>query len=335
MKTSARPDFLCIGAQKSGTTWLHQMLAKHPEIWLPPEKELHFLDERRHSQEGPLRRLRGDTAAAERWRRQLRRQWKAVWSRDASWSIVLWYLRYFGKRADLSWYRSLFRAAGGRVSGEITPNYSRLPLEDVRWAGEALGDTKIIFLIRNPIERVWSHAEMVERAQGKPAPEAVDDLLNRHVFRALSDYRRTIENWSSTFGEDRFFLGQMEDIALAPSRLVDAICDFLGVSRPSSHPGAGRVVHRGGHDSMDVEVAIRLARHFHSDLQDLADAYGGWTRWWLFAAEELLQRPPSGTLKYPLWESELWDRWRHSGRLPVMESLPSGPLAKVLANAKG
>jgi hypothetical protein len=38
------PDFLIIGAQKSGTTWLDRNLRLHPDLWLPPEKELHFFD---------------------------------------------------------------------------------------------------------------------------------------------------------------------------------------------------------------------------------------------------------------------------------------------------
>lgn len=37
------PDFLGIGAQKSGTTWLHDKLWLHPQVWLPPIKELHHL----------------------------------------------------------------------------------------------------------------------------------------------------------------------------------------------------------------------------------------------------------------------------------------------------
>merc|ERR1719223_544803 len=38
-------DFLCIGAQKAGTTWLHEMLSRHTNIVLPSEKkELHFWD---------------------------------------------------------------------------------------------------------------------------------------------------------------------------------------------------------------------------------------------------------------------------------------------------
>jgi hypothetical protein len=38
------PDFLVIGAQRAGTTWLHRVLSQHPRLWLPPVKELHYFD---------------------------------------------------------------------------------------------------------------------------------------------------------------------------------------------------------------------------------------------------------------------------------------------------
>src|SRR2546430_11566837 len=38
----ARPDFLCIGAQKGGTTWLYRQLYSHPDFWMPPIKELEY-----------------------------------------------------------------------------------------------------------------------------------------------------------------------------------------------------------------------------------------------------------------------------------------------------
>jgi hypothetical protein len=38
------PDFLGIGAQKAGSTWLHENLRRHPQLYLPPQKELHFFD---------------------------------------------------------------------------------------------------------------------------------------------------------------------------------------------------------------------------------------------------------------------------------------------------
>lgn len=38
------PDFLGIGAQKSGTTWLYKNLIKHPQLYLPETKEIHYFD---------------------------------------------------------------------------------------------------------------------------------------------------------------------------------------------------------------------------------------------------------------------------------------------------
>src|SRR5262245_8141276 len=41
----AQHDFLCIGLHKGGTTWLYQQLDSHPDFWMPPLKELHYLDQ--------------------------------------------------------------------------------------------------------------------------------------------------------------------------------------------------------------------------------------------------------------------------------------------------
>lgn len=40
----AIPDFIGIGAQRAGTTWIHHALSEHPEIWTAKPKELHFFD---------------------------------------------------------------------------------------------------------------------------------------------------------------------------------------------------------------------------------------------------------------------------------------------------
>src|SRR5438067_7288066 len=38
------PDFLCVGAQKAGTSWLYHQLEAHADFWMPPFKELHYLN---------------------------------------------------------------------------------------------------------------------------------------------------------------------------------------------------------------------------------------------------------------------------------------------------
>lgn len=42
---SAKLNFYCVGAQKAGTTTLHDILIQHPDIYLPKTKEAHFFDE--------------------------------------------------------------------------------------------------------------------------------------------------------------------------------------------------------------------------------------------------------------------------------------------------
>jgi len=44
LSNSLLPDFLIIGAQKSGTTFLYKAFRQHPEVYLPPRKELHYFD---------------------------------------------------------------------------------------------------------------------------------------------------------------------------------------------------------------------------------------------------------------------------------------------------
>ena len=46
------PQFLIIGAQKAGTTWMHEMLGEHPDVFMPTPKELHFFDQRQVYDQG-------------------------------------------------------------------------------------------------------------------------------------------------------------------------------------------------------------------------------------------------------------------------------------------
>ena len=59
------PDFLGIGAQKAGTTWLGRNLQAHPEVWMPRVKEVHYFDEKIHeSRNTTLRLVRRSSAPA-------------------------------------------------------------------------------------------------------------------------------------------------------------------------------------------------------------------------------------------------------------------------------
>src|SRR6478752_7618100 len=56
----ARPDFLCVGVHKGGTTWLYQQLDYHPDFWMPPLKELHYFDQLSRVQRSSSSRCRDE-----------------------------------------------------------------------------------------------------------------------------------------------------------------------------------------------------------------------------------------------------------------------------------
>ena len=47
MQTSKRlPEFIYIGGPRCGSTWLAAVLSDHPNIYIPPSKEIHFFNDR-------------------------------------------------------------------------------------------------------------------------------------------------------------------------------------------------------------------------------------------------------------------------------------------------
>src|SRR2546429_859610 len=101
----ACPDFLCVGAQKAGTSWLYRQLVEHPDFWMPPVKELHYFDE--------LSRTPSVASARARDGRDLR---------------FLESIKRLSARShlDLELYARLFAAKEALLSGDITPAYSML-----------------------------------------------------------------------------------------------------------------------------------------------------------------------------------------------------------------
>ena len=154
------PNFLCIGAEKSGTTWLYHNLKKHPQIWMPPVKEIHYLDEiQRKPSLTILDRLFDSRFYNQNWRQIFKEQIKSN-LRHPNLDNILWYSNYLFSPRNDQWYTSLFERARERITGDITPEYSSFKTEEVAYAYKIMPKSKIIFLLRNPIERAWSHALM-------------------------------------------------------------------------------------------------------------------------------------------------------------------------------
>lgn len=179
------PDFIGIGAQKAGTTWLYENLRSHPGLYLPDEKELHYFDE---SYDTPIRN----------------------------------YTKHFSDKTT-------------QVQGEITPGYSIISEERIRFIHALCPGLKVIFLLRNPIDRAWSQARMnlvrfSERSfENVPDEEFYDHFVSpRSVKRG--DYRAILSRWKKIFGHDQVYVDFFERVADAPRMLLQDVFNFLGVS---------------------------------------------------------------------------------------------------------
>jgi hypothetical protein len=339
------PQFVVIGAQKSGTTWLYSNLKVHDGLWLPPEKELHYFDEKRYDRSSLLGRIRRDR----RWRRQFKHQ-VSLLREDFSADHLRWSLRYLTRPPDDDWYLSLFAPGGTKVTGEITPSYSAIDAEQVAAFHRLLPDTKIVFLMRHPVERAWSAAMMgvlrgrrgLERVRARvqPAGSSADaDSLVAHAESDQSvpktDYARTLDLWSAHYDPGRIFVGFLEDIHFRPAELLTSICSFLGVSDRDDWPTLRTRVYSGSADTIPASFACRLAERYEPLVTELESRIGSYASWWRYVTEQLLAGVEGSSLTYPFYEGHLWEAWLARGEMERdadgMPRLQSATLAELEA----
>ena len=226
------PDFLCIGAQKAGTTWLHDNLRRHPQVWLPPVKELHYLD---HRPPGWRKRFFGKPAHLASARAHLKATVAAFALGRSSASDLAWASRFCLLPRNDRWYASLFPRRPGRITGEICPGYARMPTEAVAHVRRLMPDARILYLLRDPIERTWSGAAMHFRKPGIGWSIEVgdEDEIARHLTDprtlAHSDYLGNLAAWRAYFPEQRIFIGFFDLLEENPRAFLKSILDFLGV----------------------------------------------------------------------------------------------------------
>ena len=234
--TSQNIDFLGIGAQKAGTTWLWSVLKTHPDVWMPPKKELHYFD-RDPSYPSPsylaskhfFQRLIGK----EDYNKEFRKHFGAYFLKLINlqgWDITAWNHRYYTGTYSDNWYLSLFKDRKNSVKGEITPSYSILTQSDIYQIKHLLPNLKIILILRNPIDRAWSQIRfdyMKGRIGSIQSLEKIKAKIEHPSQCLRSDYLRIIENWSAYFGPNQLFIGFFDDVIKNPKKIILDISNFL------------------------------------------------------------------------------------------------------------
>jgi len=133
-------------------------------------------------------------------------------------------------------YSDLFRSAGqSQLRGDVSTEYSMLPRHTnvAERAFEILGESaKIIYLVRNPVERALSHHMHSFNTHG---PEVIGDDINReiHSHPNLVDfgkYAMQLRPWIDKFGISSIKVVRFEDYTADRVTVLSEICEFLGVA---------------------------------------------------------------------------------------------------------
>jgi Sulfotransferase family len=260
------PDFLCVGAQKAGTSWLYSQLAEHPDFWMPPFKELHYFDQLARTHTSPPR------------------------PRDTRDRCFLERLTRLNSRSyiDVEEYARLFEAKGPLLSGDITPAYSMLSEELIERIVTRFPDLKVIFLARDPVDRAWSQLSMGVRLRNISSFDVTDaDAVIRTLLTPgvlLRSYpSKTVARWKRYVPPERFRVYFFDDLEKNPSELRRSILLFLGAD-PNKPSGRLRADDNGDaarkKPPLTAKVRARMAQFFEHELKVCAAELGGRAKGW-------------------------------------------------------
>lgn len=206
------PDFLIVGPQRTGTTWMHAILRNHPEVFLTDPKEIFYFS--RLKERGTPR---FESAELDWYLNHFHDPWP----------------RWFYKQArTLARFGRLYRPT---IRGEATASYAAMDRDLIEEVATLRSDMKILFSVRHPVDRAWSHAKKdLVRNRGRRS-EDVSDTEWHEFFRdpyqiRCARYEQNITAWRNCVGADNVFVGTFEQVESAPAQLLGRVTRFLGVS---------------------------------------------------------------------------------------------------------
>ncbi len=255
------PDFSICGAQQSGTSFLYQALARHPQVAPAARKEIHYFDY--NYAKGPV-----------------------------------WYRSHFPTALGQRFAACLHR--GRRVTGEASPYYLFYPHAAHR-AHQLVPQARLIVLLRNPVDRAYCHYqhEVARGREDLSFAEAIDKEPKRlagEVQRILDDAQYTsanhrfytyvsrgiyvdqIDRWLQYFDRNQLLVLQTEEMFKHPVEALDRVCHFLRIAPLKRKPQPGRA--QPSRDvPIDTKLRHRLDEVFRPHNERLAQRFGTHLSW--------------------------------------------------------
>jgi hypothetical protein len=293
----AEPTFMfCLGATKAGTSWLWDHLAGHPECHFRTIKEYNFFflsdgesfdnalrqgAQKIARHEGHLARLPADAR---------------VWAARHLTDLQAWQQVLQRRQVDLAAYREFLTEGRGarHLVGDITPAYGLLGGKRLRVMMDLAPDVRFLYLIRDPLARLWSHVRMVAANQAGDMAQAARGVLDRLLAGSGDNETK----WLVERGDyphiltklDRILAGRPFRVQFYEDMMTGAglaqVSAFLGIS---AQPGAfGRVSHQGVALALPDGYRGRLLAWLRPQYEFVAGRFGALPLAWQHSMKEAL-----------------------------------------------
>lgn len=242
-----RPNFLIIGAQKCGTTFLWAALREHPDVHVANEKELRFFS-------------------------------GYMWDNGYG-----WYESNFEPDNDVL-FAGKFN--GTTPIGEATPLYCSIP-EAITRIWDYNSDMKLIMLLRDPVKRAISHYWWSVRMTSEKLPmleaferehERVTHPEHFAAYKTRGHYCEQLDHIFKHFPVRQVLLMQLNELAQDPMVALCRVTDFIGAPEWEGYSFARYM--KQEYAEPDAEVVKYLSDYYAPHNEKLVQHYGvdisGW-----------------------------------------------------------
>ena len=275
---------LGVGAQKAGTTWLHRELSKCPLIDMGELKEYKCIRNPESKIINKIKRHKKDMEAIKRLNGTNKKPnfndfLTMSKGQKQSWMIAnnSFYYRYFQSIA--------YQDSSTLATGDISPHYSVLTsktLAQTRKQLERKGfKVKVIFLMRDPVERIWSQVRMIRQRQTIQSvcdfPTETDAILGCYAIDRMARntrYEHTIHNLETAFNTNDIHYEFYEKLFEESS--FKHLERFLGI--PLTEPDfKSRINESPKSQTLPEEISRKVAHEYKNTYQFIREKFGNQT----------------------------------------------------------
>lgn len=217
---------LGIGAQKAGTSWLADYLEARPEVYISPLKEVHYFETKY------VASAAADVGRLFRKRRGILRRQLIVPTRKRRERLAHVNARLaMMNDADYVAYFERYAPASCSHFGEVTPAYSLLGREGFEDIARCFDRPRLIFILRDPVDRFYSQLRMNMRAGRLPNRSEADlfaEALESPTYCGRTFYHETFDALRTVFAADQVHIAFYEE--LFGDAEISRMCEFLGLA---------------------------------------------------------------------------------------------------------